>query len=211
MLNSHCRRTLLPIAADDRLGSTSLIDGTVIRTIRDREHVTLRAERLRHLVVLSTQLARSHAVYAAMRRSFQRLRFSSSPELGDPRSAQPATARPERELLVSMEAAVASMRRRDSLCLVATATVARAPSDGKLARVDVVPMHRMRRVWPSGAAVGRPCRQPSPGAATTRQARTPLTSRRNGRMDSASSRGWSWYAACVPGMVVTSTPSRWPS
>jgi hypothetical protein len=48
------------------------------------------------------------------------------------------------------------------VCLVATATVARAPSDGKLVRVDVVPMHRMRRVWPSGASVGCPCRQPSP-------------------------------------------------
>jgi hypothetical protein len=29
-------------------------------------------------------------------------------------------------------------------------------------------------------------------------------------MDSASSRGWSWYSARVPGLVVTSTPSRWP-
>jgi hypothetical protein len=35
---------------------------------------------------------------------------------------------------------------------------ARALSDGELARADVVPMHRMRRVRPSGASVGRPVR-----------------------------------------------------
>ena len=58
-----------------------------------------------------------------------------------------------------------------------------------------------------------PCRQRGPGAATTRQARAPadLAQERPDR-GSASSRGWSWYAACVPGMVgVTSTPSCWPS
>ena len=35
---------------------------------------------------------------------------------------------------------------------------ARVPSDGELARADVVPMHRMRRVRPAGASVGRPSR-----------------------------------------------------
>jgi hypothetical protein len=36
---------------------------------------------------------------------------------------------------------------------------ARTPSDGEFARADVVPMHRMRQMRPSGASVGRPYRQ----------------------------------------------------
>ena len=69
---------------------------------------------------------------------------------------------------------------------------ARAPSDDELARVDVVPMHWMRRVRPSGASVGRPERGVCDGAvlalASARQGIVPhdTTARWQARLD----RGW---------------------
>ena len=49
---------------------------------------------------------------------------------------------------------------------------ARALFDRELARADVVPMHRMQRVWPSGASVGRPTR-----ASSQRRRRRPHVAR----------------------------------